>query len=258
LHPEIHAIIRHFKESNVAPLSTFGDAIQGITAYDKYRGQSSELIKRRGYHFDHKKDKTCGKWLAGEDIDRYQSSWSGEWLSYGPWLGAPREPRFFTGPRLLFREIPGNERRIQATFVESETFYHGHSITPFKANEGKGVSNILYLLGLCNSKLLSWYGGLVLPNFGKTVFPKLNPQDIKALPIRQIDFSKPTDKSRHDKLVLLVDKMLGLMPRLRASTAESEKGVLQNAVTATDQQIDQLVYELYNLTPEEIALVEGA
>lgn len=28
-------------------------------------------------------------------------------------------------------------------------------------------------------------------------------------------------------------------------------------LTATDQQIDQLVYELYNLTPEEIALVEG-
>jgi transcriptional regulator len=31
---------------------------------------------------------------------------------------------------------------------------------------------------------------------------------------------------------------------------------LQNAVTATDQQIDVLVYELYGLTGEEIALVE--
>ena len=44
---------------------------------------------------------------------------------------------------------------------------------------------------------------------------------------------------------------------MRAATLESEKAVLQNAVTATDQQIDQLVYELYNLTPEEIQLVEG-
>ena len=52
--------------------------------------------------------------------------------------------------------------------------------------------------------------------------------------------------------------MLGLMPKLRAATAESEKATLQNAVTATDQQIDQLVYELYRLTPEEIALVEDA
>ncbi len=195
--------------------------------------------------------------MAGEDIDRYFSSWSGEWLSYGPWLGAPREPRFFTGPRLLFREIPDNERRIQATFIERETYYHGHSITPFKRNEGTGNVSILYLLGLSNSKLLSWYGGLVLPNFGKTIFPKLNPQDIKALPIRQIDFSNAADKARHDKLVGLVDKQLGLMPKLRAATSDSEKATLQNAVTATDQQIDQLVYELYNLTPEEIELVEG-
>jgi hypothetical protein len=33
---------------------------------------------------------------------------------------------------------------------------------------------------------------------------------------------------------------------------------LQNAVAATDQQIDQLVYELYGLTREEIALVEDS
>jgi adenine-specific DNA-methyltransferase len=58
-------------------------------------------------------------------------------------------------------------------------------------------------------------------------------------------------------LVVLVDKMLGLMPKLRAATADSEKAVLQNAITATDQQIDQLVYELYGLTADEIKLVEG-
>ena len=48
---------------------------------------------------------------------------------------------------------------------------------------------------------------------------------------------------------------------MRAATAESEKAVLQNRSRrrgTTDQQIDQLVYELYQLTPEEIAPVEGA
>ena len=38
--------------------------------------------------------------------------------------------------------------------------------------------------------------------------------------------------------------------------AELRQAVLQNAVKATDQQIDALVYELYGLTPEEIKLVE--
>ena len=46
-------------------------------------------------------------------------------------------------------------------------------------------------------------------------------------------------------------------PKLRAATGTGEKATLQNAVTATEQQIDALVYDLYGLTPEEIALVEG-
>ena len=37
----------------------------------------------------------------------------------------------------------------------------------------------------------------------------------------------------------------------------AEKATLQNAVTATDQQIDALVYDLYGLTEDEIKLVEG-
>ena len=56
---------------------------------------------------------------------------------------------------------------------------------------------------------------------------------------------------------MLVDKMLGLMPKLRSAVSDREKAALQNAVTATDQQIDQLVYELYGLTEDEIKLVEG-
>lgn len=48
-----------------------------------------------------------------------------------------------------------------------------------------------------------------------------------------------------------------VLPKLRAATADSEKAVLQNAITATDQQIDELVYGLYGLTPDEIKLVEG-
>jgi hypothetical protein len=51
--------------------------------------------------------------------------------------------------------------------------------------------------------------------------------------------------------------MLGLMPKLRAAVSEAEQATLQNAVTATDRQIDALVYELYGLTAEEITLVEG-
>ena len=107
-----------------------------------------------------------------------------------------------------------------------------------------------FFLGVLNSKAIGFYWQNKFSDFKET-FPKIKGTYLQQLPI------PVADKSRHDKLVGLVDKMLGLMPRLRAATAESEKATLQNAVTATDQQIDQLVYELYGLTPEEIALVES-
>lgn len=167
--------------NNSESLSEFGDVIQGITPYDRYRGQSEELIKSRAYHFRFKKDDTCGKWLEGKNLNRFSITWNEQWLSYGNWLAAPRERKFFIGKRILFREVPGNGRRIQASITDEE-FYYGHSISPFKPfNENK--NDLEFVLGVVNSKLVSWYGNFVLPNFGKDVFPKLNPNDIKELPI---------------------------------------------------------------------------
>ena len=113
-----------------------------------------------------------------------------------------------------------------------------------------------FLLGVLNSKLLRalWIGRFYDQ---RETFPKIKGTYLKELPIALPDLPKPADRARHDKLVTLVEKMLALTPKLRAAKTDSEKATLQNAVTATDRQIDQLVYALYALTPEEIALVEG-
>ena len=39
-------------------------------------------------------------------------------------------------------------------------------------------------------------------------------------------------------------------------TTEHEKTLLQRQISATDRQIDKLVYELYGLTEEETGIVE--
>ena len=39
--------------------------------------------------------------------------------------------------------------------------------------------------------------------------------------------------------------------------AKHGRTVLERQIAATDRQIDQLVYQLYGLTDDEIALVEG-
>ena len=51
---------------------------------------------------------------------------------------------------------------------------------------------------------------------------------------------------------------LDLHAKLAATKPGHAHTVLQRQIEATDRQIDQLVYQLYNLTPAEIALVESA
>ncbi|MEY2879507.1 MAG: hypothetical protein RLZZ15_1887, partial [Verrucomicrobiota bacterium] len=117
--------------------------------------------------------------------------------------------------------------------------------------------DLRYLLGLLNSRLIGWFFPSVSAPF-RGGWMSANRQFLSLVPFRQIDFDAKPDRARHDRLVALVDKMLALTPKLRAATVDSERATLQNAVAATDRAIDALVYELYALTPEEIALVEGA
>ncbi len=57
-------------------------------------------------------------------------------------------------------------------------------------------------------------------------------------------------------MVTLVTQILDLHKRLGETTLEHEKTVIQRQIEATDRQIDDLVYELYGLTEEEIKIVE--
>jgi hypothetical protein len=89
-------------------------------------------------------------------------------------------------------------------------------------------------------------------------FPQIKIGQLRLLPIRAINFSDPTDKTRHDRMVELVEQMLDLNKQLAGAKAPQTKTVLQRQVDTTDRQIDRLVYELYELTEEEIKIVEGS
>jgi len=61
-------------------------------------------------------------------------------------------------------------------------------------------------------------------------------------------------------MVSLVERTaegVDLHKKLAAEGAPHVKTVLQRQIEATDREIDRLVYELYGLTDDEIAVVEG-
>ncbi|MBO4351359.1 MAG: hypothetical protein J6A01_10485, partial [Proteobacteria bacterium] len=226
-------------------------------------------------------------------------------LSYGDWLAAPREKKFFEGGRLLFREIPGTSKRIQASYIDSEAYY-GHSISPFIAHDSS-KDNLLFILSIANSTITSWYGRLVFPNFSKDIFPKINPADISSIPIvscmetERNELSSLADaqlaaneqlQKYTQKFLNRVQSTLGVAKvteklsefykydfsvfqselkkqKIKLSLREQDdweeyfNGYRQDCtrllleIEENDRQIDKLVYDLYGLTDEEIAIVEG-
>jgi len=111
-------------------------------------------------------------------------------------------------------------------------------------------------LGLLNSSLATYYVKIIALDITKGPFTKFRTNQLARLPIRIIDFSDPKDKARHDKMVELVEQMLTLHEQLTAAKTPDDKTRLQRQIDATEQQIDQLVYELYGLTEDEIQIVE--
>ncbi len=74
---------------------------------------------------------------------------------------------------------------------------------------------------------------------------------------RTIDINNPTDVEKHDRMVKLVDRMLELHRQKSTGKNPDSLRQIETQITATDRQIDRLVYDLYELTAEEIAVVEG-
>lgn len=218
---EIAIAIAKKMENESISLGEISDISQGLIPYDKYRGHSEEIIKNKIWNADYQKDDTYRRELRGKDIDRYKLHWNGkDWISYGDWLAAPRKPDFFRYPRILVREI--TNPRVFATYTEEE-YYN----TPSIINCINFRIDIYYVLGILNSELMSFYHNIMSPKATKGLFPKILVNDIRKIPIRL---------SKQNLLTQLVEKV---------------KSMLDNPNVEIDKQIDEIVYEIYEINKEE-------
>jgi len=241
------------------PLGELVEISQGLTLYrlstltERYgEKKAKEIVNNRLFHSNKKRDKTFKKELLGRDVARYFVNWNAEsWVSYGPWLAHAVDERFFRGPRLVIQKIrnPTLMQRLVVGYLDDEETYSAGVL--LNAISSEKTYSLFYVMGLLNSRLVNyWYRKNFLDVSIRVV-------DLKVVPIRSISFSDPTDKARHDRMAKFVDQMLDLNKRLAASQSTGERERLQRLIESTDQQIDTLVYELYGLTPEEIAIVEA-
>lgn len=180
--------------------------------------------------------------LAGRERGKYAGA---NWYAFG----YPKSMTLFQKDKIV---VPDYNNEASFTYDTRGHYYK----TGYGVITAVPGTSPLYVLGLLNSRLLY----ALLSSFTTKLrggYVRFWTQYISQLPIRPIDFSDPADLARHDRMVGLVQTMLDLHQRLPAAQTPRDRELLQRQIADTDRAIDALVYELYDLTAEEIALVEG-
>jgi hypothetical protein len=242
-------------QTTCAKAITYLDVMQGIVPYS-IENHTKEIIEKRAFHSPRKISNEYGMWIQGRAISRFCLTTSeAEYLHYGPWLHRPRQSRYFEGPRILVQEITGGHpSRIAACYCDF-VLYHDPGIISCL---NKSNFNIYFLLGIINSKFISWYHRNSSPKGTRHAFPKVLIGDIRNFPLPNMQSARPENQDRQGRMTKLVEQMLELHKRLQQTRTPHEKESLKRQIEATDNQIDQLVYQLYGLTDDEISIIEEA
>jgi len=210
----------------------------GITPYDKYKGHSIDLINNREFHSYTKLTNQYVPLISGKNIHPfYISDEIEEYIKYGDWLGAPRDKKFFINPKIIVRQIvSGNELKIVAGYSDTPHYFTQIGFSLISKTDDK--DKLKFILGLLNSSLINFYHRNKFLDIEKVVFQKILIANCKQLPVKE-----PNDLTN---FITLVDK-------IRSAKTENPK---VNTIHL-EKQLDEMVYQLYDLTEEEIKIVEG-
>lgn len=154
---------------------------------------------------------------------------------------------YLDNPKIIFPDIA-----VKPRFTIDDNGYYGANTVYFIP------LNDRYLLGLLNSNLGYFYFRIACAGLeGKReTYLRFFGQYLEEFPVRPIDSSDNQDVACHERIVSLVDQMLSLHKQLQEARTPHEKTALQRQIDATDKQIDQLVYDLYELTEDERNIVD--
>jgi hypothetical protein len=255
----LHSSLQTKIEKSSISLQKIAEVKNGVQAYTVGEGipkQTKNIKENRVYHSNKKIDKTWIKYVDGVDVKRYLIGWSGQYIKYGNNLSRPRKYELFTQERILVRQIPSKPPyAILATLV-NEVIINDNNSMIIKILE-RSTYSLKYILGILNSKLISYW---FVNKFGKLqrkLFPQFKINELREFIIPDIDLNIKSNIKKHDNIVSFVDKIIELKKKEVTETNPQQKIMISRQIKGIDNAIDKLVYEIYNLTEEEIKIVEG-
>ncbi|MEL7669406.1 TaqI-like C-terminal specificity domain-containing protein [Methanobacterium sp.] len=149
--------------------------------------------------------------------------------------------------KILVPELAESNRFALA----EENLFYGDTVCGIKLKD-TNYENILYTLGVLNSKLIEFL-------YKKTTVPKANQfyiyktMFLKNIPIREIDHSNSKEDAAYKKIISSVDKLINIYKHSHSENKEIDNKIIQE----TDNQINNLIYQLYNLNNDEIEIINN-
>lgn len=237
-------------ENGRQTISEFAGMFYGIKAYQVGKGkplQTEKIRDEKPFTSDIKKSENWLPFYDGKNIGRYKLLWNNNnWLNYGDWLAEPRKPSVFEGEKILIRKITG--KTLVSTYIP-ETSYCNTLLFVLKLKER--AYSYKSILAILNSTLIGWYFRMKFQISDDDTFPQIMIRDILQFPLPIIN------KIDDAELNKLVDQLLKLNEEKAETQLQTKVSQLEGKIDYCENRINEIVYQLYNLTEDEIKIVEG-
>jgi len=179
----------------------------------------------------------CKKYLQGRHMRRYVNAPEELFIDFDvSHLHSNTDERVYLQPEKLLVRKTGN---VLLASYDSEQFYTDQSIYNLYRKRSCTL-DLKFVLALLNSRLLNYYFRTKMIT-NADVFPYIKGIHLKLLPIHA------ASPGKQRPIEQLVDRIL--VVKQRDADADT---------SALEREIDELVYALYGLSPEEKALVQAA
>jgi adenine-specific DNA-methyltransferase len=229
-----------FKFSTLSKLDNVSKITQGTKPFQKGKGKPKQddiTMKEKPFVQSFKKDDTFKPLLRGSLINKYVITWNENYyISFGDWLAEPRYSANYDAPHKIVIRQTGSS--LIATLDNRQFIVRDNLYTIISTD--KSYSEFV-LLACLNSKLINWYYQNIVNNEVGEALAQVKRGHLEILPL-----PNPNPVIFNEIEIIVKDILSSKVKDKEANTK-----ILEN-------QIDQLVYKLYDLTEEEIKIIEGS
>lgn len=225
-----------------------------IKRYAAPRSDKHLILMPKGFTNKHSTDKNAWKWLQktypaiAAHLEPFAEAAQARCDKGDYWweLRACDYYDKFTQPKIIY---PNISKQPEFTFDNSLNYTNQKCFIIPKDDK--------YLLGILNSRMTFLLYKSLLPKL-RGDFYEPSYVYFKDFPIHKINLKNSTDKSNHDNLIRLVEQIMTAKSKLNEARNDGEREFYTNKCNMLEDAIDNIVYDLYDLSEAERDLIKNS